>query len=126
MTLTILWMDKPSSRPRSVQTHPLQWTDNRTYYIALCSECHIGWPFISYPIWIIPFLVPVSLGIFPIHHTLSLVQQVPAFEPHQYLAKNEQGDQVYTTSWALPPALSSWSIKRADDRLGRSRISTRC
>jgi len=44
------------------------------------------------------------------------VQQVPAFGPHQYLAKNERGDRVYATSWALPPALSSWSIERADDR----------
>jgi carboxy-cis,cis-muconate cyclase len=40
---------------------------------------------------------------------------MPAFGPHQYLAKNERGDRVYTTSWAVPPTLSSWTVERADD-----------
>ena len=52
------------------------------------------------------------LAFSPVHRTLSLVQRVPAFGPHQYLAKNERGDRVYATSWAVPPALSCWGIEK--------------
>ena len=55
------------------------------------------------------------LAFSPPHRTLSLVQRVPAFGPHQYLAANERKDRVYTTSWALPPVLSSWSIERHEN-----------
>src|ERR1700729_1806637 len=53
------------------------------------------------------------LAFSPIHRTLSLVQSVPAFGPHQYLATNELRDRVYTTSWALPPVLNSWFLATA-------------
>ncbi|KAG6826882.1 hypothetical protein H0H92_014062 [Tricholoma furcatifolium] len=50
------------------------------------------------------------LAFSPLHRTLDLVQTVDAFGPHQYLATNQRRDRVYATSWALPPALSSWSV----------------
>lgn len=43
---------------------------------------------------------------------LSHVETIPAFGPHQYLGTNLQKDRVYATSWALPPALSSWEVLR--------------
>ncbi|KAF8066684.1 Lactonase, 7-bladed beta-propeller-domain-containing protein [Lyophyllum atratum] len=52
------------------------------------------------------------LAFSPLHRTLSLVQKVDAFGPHQYLATNPRKDRVYTTSWALPPVLSSWEVER--------------
>jgi carboxy-cis,cis-muconate cyclase len=60
-----------------------------------------------------------SLSLFllvfsPLHRTLSLVQEIDAFGPHQYLATNPRKDRVYTTSWALPPTLSSWAIEGSD------------
>ncbi|THH18830.1 hypothetical protein EW146_g2239 [Bondarzewia mesenterica] len=55
------------------------------------------------------------LAFSPLHHTLDLVQRVDAFGPHQYLAVNQRRDRVYTTSWALPPSLSSWTVKRLDE-----------
>lgn len=54
------------------------------------------------------------LAFSPLHRTLSFVQKVDAFGPHQYLATNPRKDRVYTTSWALPPVLSSWEIERPD------------
>lgn len=54
------------------------------------------------------------LAFSPIHKSLSLVQTIDAFGPHQYLATNPRKDRAYTTSWALPPALSSWSIEQSD------------
>ncbi|KAG6856857.1 hypothetical protein H0H87_012674 [Tephrocybe sp. NHM501043] len=51
------------------------------------------------------------LAFSPLQRTLELVQTVDAFGPHQYLATNARKDRVYTTSWALPPVLSSWSIE---------------
>ncbi|KAG6849137.1 hypothetical protein H0H93_011000 [Arthromyces matolae] len=51
------------------------------------------------------------LAFSPLQRTLELVQTVDAFGPHQYLATNPRKDRVYTTSWALPPVLSSWSIE---------------
>ncbi|RDB26645.1 Muconate cycloisomerase 1 [Hypsizygus marmoreus] len=54
------------------------------------------------------------LAFSPLNRTLSLVQKVDAFGPHQYLATNPRKDRVYTTSWALPPVLSSWEIERPD------------
>jgi carboxy-cis,cis-muconate cyclase len=54
------------------------------------------------------------LAFSPLHRTLSLVQTVDAFGPHQYLALNTRKDRAYTTSWALPPTLSSWEIERPE------------
>ncbi|KAF5381738.1 hypothetical protein D9615_005393 [Tricholomella constricta] len=54
------------------------------------------------------------LAFSPLHRTLSLVQKVDAFGPHQYLATNPRKDRVYTTSWTLPPVLSSWEVERPD------------
>lgn len=54
------------------------------------------------------------LAFSPFHRTLSLVQKIDAFGPHQYLATNPRKDRVYTTSWALPPVLSSWEIERPE------------
>lgn len=58
-----------------------------------------------------------SLSLFllafnPLHRSISLLQKVPAFGPHQYLARNELGDRVYATSWAIPPALSAWTVDK--------------
>ena len=41
---------------------------------------------------------------------------MPALGPHSYLARNVHGDRVYATSWALPPALSSWSVDQTIDQ----------
>jgi carboxy-cis,cis-muconate cyclase len=83
--------------------------------------------------WQAPFTVPKlasplyilsgsfrSLSLFllafsPINRTISHVQTIDAFGPHQYLATNSKKDKAYTTSWALPPTLSSWDIERSDD-----------
>ncbi|KAF9552352.1 putative isomerase YbhE [Agrocybe pediades] len=53
------------------------------------------------------------LAFSPANRTLSHLQSIPAFGPHQYLATNAAKDRVYTTSWALPPSLSSWQIDRS-------------
>jgi hypothetical protein len=54
-----------SSLPGHGQSKLILYNRQMTEHtIALCSERHIGWAFISYHIWIISFLVPVSLGIF--------------------------------------------------------------
>jgi carboxy-cis,cis-muconate cyclase len=56
------------------------------------------------------------LAFSPINRTLSLLEQVPgALGPHQYLAKNIQGDRVYATSEAWPPTLNSWSVEKSND-----------
>ncbi|KAG5645661.1 hypothetical protein DXG03_005498 [Asterophora parasitica] len=55
------------------------------------------------------------LAFSPLHRTLSLVRRIDAFGPHQYLATNPRKDRAYTTSWALPPVLSSWTIERPDN-----------
>ena len=60
------------------------------------------------------------LAFSPLHRTLSLVQHIPAFGPHQYLTANERGDRVYATSWAMPPELSSWSVEKGDE--GKLRV----
>ncbi|KAF8201036.1 hypothetical protein K438DRAFT_1716702 [Mycena galopus ATCC 62051] len=54
--------------------------------------------------------------------TLDLVQTIPAFGPHQYIGLGpllQAGDAryAYTTSWALPPQLQSWSIEQQPDGL---------
>jgi len=54
------------------------------------------------------------LAFSPSKRALSHVQTIPAFGPHQYLATNALRDRVYTTSWALPPTLSSWHVQRTD------------
>ncbi|KAF4585089.1 hypothetical protein EYR40_001925 [Pleurotus pulmonarius] len=54
------------------------------------------------------------LAFSPFNRTISHVQTIPAFGPHQYLAVNPQRDRVYTTSWAQPPSLSSWSVDKSD------------
>ncbi|KAG5715149.1 hypothetical protein E4T56_gene1075, partial [Termitomyces sp. T112] len=53
------------------------------------------------------------LAFEPGPRTLELVQTVPGFGPHQYLATSAHKDRIYTTSWALPPVLSSWSFDKA-------------
>jgi carboxy-cis,cis-muconate cyclase len=55
------------------------------------------------------------LAFSPSNRSLSHLQTVPAFGPHQYLACNDYKDRVYTTSWANPPSLSSWHIERSGD-----------
>ena len=50
------------------------------------------------------------LAFSPSNRSLSHIQTVPAFGPHQYLACNDRKDRVYTTSWANPPSLSSWHV----------------
>ncbi|KAJ7579692.1 Lactonase, 7-bladed beta-propeller-domain-containing protein [Mycena floridula] len=57
------------------------------------------------------------LAFSPIHRSLSLLQTVEAFGPHQYLAANPRKDCIYTTSWALPPVLSSWRIQNGHPKI---------
>lgn len=52
------------------------------------------------------------LAFSPAERTLGLVQRAPALGPHQFLARSAGGERVYATSWALPPALSSWAVER--------------
>ncbi|KAF8228399.1 putative isomerase YbhE [Tricholoma matsutake] len=54
------------------------------------------------------------LAFSPLQRTLSLVQTIDAFGPHQYLSTNARKDRVYTTSWAFPPVLSSWAIESSE------------
>lgn len=54
------------------------------------------------------------LAFSPSKRTLSHLQTIPAFGPHQYLASNQHKDRIYTTSWALPPSLSSWHVERSN------------
>lgn len=58
------------------------------------------------------------LAFSPLHRSLHLLQTINAFGPHQYLATNARKDRVYTTSWALPPMLSSWQVERPDTSTG--------
>ena len=60
------------------------------------------------------------LAFSPSNRSLSHLQTVSAFGPHQYLACNDHKDRVYTTSWANPPSLSSWHVERT----GVSHINT--
>lgn len=53
------------------------------------------------------------LAFSPSNRSLSHLKTIPAYGPHQYLATNLAKDRVYTTSWALPPSLSSWQIERS-------------
>ncbi|KAK1229455.1 hypothetical protein PQX77_007504 [Marasmius sp. AFHP31] len=55
------------------------------------------------------------LAFSPLKRTLSLIQTIDAFGPHQYLATNARKDRVYATSWAQPPALYSWQVDRHED-----------
>lgn len=55
------------------------------------------------------------LAFSPSNRSLSHIQTIPAFGPHQYLACNDRKDRVYTTSWANPPSLSSWHVERSGD-----------
>ncbi|KAJ3982433.1 hypothetical protein F5890DRAFT_369407 [Lentinula detonsa] len=64
------------------------------------------------------------LAFSPAKRTLSLVHQVPGYGPHQYVTTDRgktrslrrqadgklDGSIAYTTSWAVPPILSSWEI----------------
>ncbi|KAJ3770865.1 hypothetical protein FB446DRAFT_691636 [Lentinula raphanica] len=66
------------------------------------------------------------LAFSPAQRSLSLVHRAPGYGPHQYLATNrdklrssrrgdiEESDGLvaFTTSWAVPPILSSWEITR--------------
>jgi carboxy-cis,cis-muconate cyclase len=53
----------------------------------------------------------VLLAFSPLNRTLDVVRHVPALGPHQYLATNANRNVVYATSWAQPPALSSWAVQ---------------
>ena len=66
------------------------------------------------------------LAFYPANRSLSHLQTIPAFGPHQYLACNDNKDHVYTTSWANPPSLSSWRVERscADGSRSVSHINT--
>ena len=56
------------------------------------------------------------LAFYPANRSLSHLQTIPAFGPHQYLACNDHNkNHVYTTSWANPPSLSSWRVERSCD-----------
>ena len=55
------------------------------------------------------------LAFSPVNRSLSRLQTVSAFGPHQYLACDDHKDHVYTTSWADPPSLSSWHVERSLD-----------
>ncbi|KAF7324763.1 Muconate cycloisomerase 1 [Mycena kentingensis (nom. inval.)] len=55
------------------------------------------------------------LAFSPLRPSLSLVQSIPAFGPHQYIALGPHaGDTryAYTTTWAVPPKLHSWAVER--------------
>ncbi|KAF8154564.1 Lactonase, 7-bladed beta-propeller-domain-containing protein [Crassisporium funariophilum] len=54
------------------------------------------------------------LAFSPSKRSLSHIQTIPAYGPHQYLAANGRRDRIYTTSWALPPSLSSWHVERTE------------
>jgi hypothetical protein len=54
------------------------------------------------------------LAFSPSKRSISLLQSIPAFGPHQYLASNQHKSRIFTTSWALPPSLSSWHVERSD------------
>ncbi|KAJ7049443.1 hypothetical protein C8F01DRAFT_1002278 [Mycena amicta] len=51
------------------------------------------------------------LAFSPLRPSLDLVQTVPAFGPHQYIALGPHARYAYTTTWALPPKLHSWAIE---------------
>ncbi|TFK31814.1 hypothetical protein BDQ12DRAFT_659987 [Crucibulum laeve] len=53
-----------------------------------------------------------SNSIHQVNGTLKLIQTVHGHGPHQYLATNPARDRVYTTSWALPPRLASWTVQK--------------
>lgn len=54
------------------------------------------------------------LAFSPSERSISHLETIPAFGPHQYLAANQHKTRVFATSWALPPSLSSWEVERAD------------
>ena len=54
------------------------------------------------------------LAFSPSTGSLSHLQTIPAFGPHQYLATNQFRDRVYATTWAEPPSLSSWHVHRSN------------
>ncbi|KAH9475999.1 Muconate cycloisomerase 1 [Psilocybe cubensis] len=54
------------------------------------------------------------LAFSPSKRSLAHLATIPAYGPHQYLCTNREKDHVYTTSWALPPSLSSWHIERSE------------
>lgn len=51
------------------------------------------------------------LAFDPASRRLSLVRDIDAFGPHQYLALNADRSKVYATTWALPPALYAWDLQ---------------
>lgn len=53
------------------------------------------------------------LAFSPSERSISCLQTIPAYGPHQYLAASQHKDHIYTTSWALPPSLSSWNVERS-------------
>lgn len=51
------------------------------------------------------------LAFDPVAQRLSLVRDIEAFGPHQYLALNADRSKAYATTWALPPSLSAWDVQ---------------
>ncbi|KAH8823112.1 hypothetical protein DL96DRAFT_1670814 [Flagelloscypha sp. PMI_526] len=95
-------MDPPLQVPLSALapnlTNPVH--DQRTHHVLTGS-------FRSLSLYLLAFNAPEK--------SLSLVQTIPGFGPHQYLARNSAGTKAYSTSWANPPILSSWDIVRDGD-----------
>ncbi|KXN81587.1 Muconate cycloisomerase 1 [Leucoagaricus sp. SymC.cos] len=59
-----------------------------------------------------------SLSLFllafdPVHRTVHHVQTISTLGPHQYLATNQHKDRIFTTTWAEPPSLQSWALRRS-------------
>ncbi|KAF7303741.1 Muconate cycloisomerase 1 [Mycena indigotica] len=53
------------------------------------------------------------LAFSPLQRSIELVQTIPAFGPHQYIALSPSGGDTryaFTTTWAQPPKLHSWAI----------------
>lgn len=54
------------------------------------------------------------LAFTPSQRSISHLSTIPAHGPHQYLAADQRRTRIYTTSWALPPSLSSWEVERSN------------
>ncbi|KAF9447476.1 hypothetical protein P691DRAFT_706754 [Macrolepiota fuliginosa MF-IS2] len=60
-----------------------------------------------------------SLSLFllafdPARRTINHVQTISNLGPHQYVATNQHKDKIFTTTWAQPPSLQSWSLERSN------------
>lgn len=90
-------MDSPSSQIIFKAAHPSNV--GNTYHI-------ISGSFRSLSLFLLVFS--------PLNRSLSHVQTIPGFGPHQYLFSDKGRGLVYSTSWALPPLLSSWQVETSD------------